>query len=111
EIAVTLIRGEPMIDAPNIARLDILVPDVELCMDLAPLPYQRRAQYYAFGQALDCTGAFNWQSDSANVLGDVGTFTAIGPIVIDSMYVAFRLGGTQVGWILLSFDLNGGLLP
>ena len=111
EVAATLIRGEPMIDAPNIARLDILVPDVELCMDLAPIPFQRRPQYHSFGQALDCAGAFSWQGDSVNVLGDFGTFTAIGPIVMDSVYVAFRQGGTQVGWILLSFDLNGGLLP
>lgn len=105
DLTAVLIYGEPAIDAPNYARLDQLDPDLELCKDMA---VYERPQYYAFGQPLDCTGSFDWQSDSINVLGDIGTFTAIGPALIDSMYVAYR-SGTQVGWILLSFDLNGSL--
>jgi hypothetical protein len=101
-----LVRGEPAIDAPNVARLERLDPDLELCKDLATY---ERPQYHPYGQALDCTGAFTWQSDSINVLGDFGTFTAIGPVVIDTLYVAYRKGGTQVGWVQVSFILNNSL--
>lgn len=107
DIAASLVRGEPAIDAPNIARLDLLHPGIELCKNMALNP---RPQYYPSGQLLDCTGAFSWQSDSINVLGDMGTFGAIGPFVVDSMYVAYRIGAT-VGWVLVSFDLTGGVVP
>ena len=106
EVMVTLVHGQPAVDAPNIAILQMLDDDLELCMDLAP--YYRRPQYYNFGQELYCTDNFDWQSDSVNVLGDFGSWMAIGPTDIDSMYVAYRRG-VQIGWILLSFDVNDGL--
>ena len=106
DVSVTLVHGQPAVDAPNIAILQMLDDDLELCKDLAP--YYRRPQYYAFGQELYCTDNFDWQSDSVNVLGDFGSWTAIGPTDIDSMYVAYRRG-EQIGWILLSFDVNDGL--
>ena len=42
--------------------------------------------------------------------GDFGGFTAIGPMSMDSMYIAYRRD-TQVGWMLLSFDVNGSVAP
>ncbi|MEO8588969.1 MAG: hypothetical protein ABI432_06360 [Flavobacteriales bacterium] len=105
DIRAMLIHGAPFIDDPNIAMLHLLDDDLELCADLASF---QRPKYYAFDQLLDCTGDFDWQSDSVNILGDFGSFQAIGPFTVDSMYVAYRRG-TQVGWILLSFDLNAGL--
>jgi hypothetical protein len=105
DVMVMLVHGQPAVDAPNVALLHLLDDDLELCADLATF---QRPKYYAFDQLLDCAGNFDWQSDSVNVLGDFGSWTAIGPISIDSMYVAYRRG-EQVGWILLSFDLNDGL--
>jgi hypothetical protein len=107
DIAALLVRGEPAIDAPNSAWLNLLHPGIELCKDMA---MNERPQYYTAGQLLDCSGAFTWQTDSFNVLGDMGTFGAIGPFVVDSMYVAYRMG-VAVGWILVSFDLTGGVVP
>ncbi|HEX2616898.1 MAG TPA: T9SS type A sorting domain-containing protein [Flavobacteriales bacterium] len=103
DIMAVLINGAPPIDAPNIAQLHLLDDDLELCADLATF---QRPQYYTTGELLACTGNFDWQSDSVNVLGDFGSFTAIGPSSMDTMYVAYRRGA-QVGWILLSFDVDG----
>lgn len=77
-------------------------------MEFAPNPFQQRPKYYAFDQLLDCAGDFDWQSTDQLVLGDFGGFTAIGPITIDSLYIAYRRGA-QVGWMLLSFDVLGNL--
>jgi len=107
DIWAVLIHGAPFIDAPNVAMLHMVDDDLEFCADLAP-SFQQRPQYYAFDQPLDCTGDFDWQGGNEIVLGDFGSFTAIGPTTIDSMYVAYRRG-TQVGWILLSFELADGL--
>lgn len=97
-------RGAPQIDAPNYAMLHFVDTDMEVCADLAPT-FQQRPKYYAFGEPLDCAGGFEWQSIPQLVLGDLGTFTAIGPAVIDSMYIAYRRGATM-GWIELSIDIN-----
>lgn len=106
DIRAFLLRGEPAIDAPNIAFLHLLDPDLELCSDMAQF---QRPQYHAWGQSIDCTGNFNWQSDSVNILGDFGSFSAIGPLSTSYTYVAYRMGGTQVGWIQLSFEVDGSL--
>lgn len=104
DIMVSLIHGQPAVDAPNVALLRMIDADLELCAD--GVSGQSRPQYYAFGQPIDCIGGFDWQPDDITTLGDIGSFTAIGPMSIDSQYVAFRRG-TQLGWILLSFDLSG----
>ena len=106
DISAILIYGQPILDAPNLARLDLIDTEMELCMDLQAYS---RPQYYAYGQALTCTGAYDWQSDSVNYLGNFGGFIPTGPTEIDSMYVAYRGGGGEAGWILLSFDLTGSL--
>lgn len=104
DIMVTLIHGQPPVDAPNVARLRLIDDDLELCAD--GVPFQSRPRYYEDGRPLDCSGGFDWQADGITTLGDFGSFTAIGPMIIDSQYVAFRRG-EQTGWILLSFDLTG----
>lgn len=101
-----LVHGAPPIDAPNVAMLHMVDDDVEFCADFGA-GFQQRPKYYDFDQLLDCSGDFEWQGGSQIVLGDFGGFTAIGPIEVDSMYVAYRRGA-QVGWILLSFVLNDG---
>ncbi|MBL0045723.1 MAG: T9SS type A sorting domain-containing protein [Flavobacteriales bacterium] len=99
-----LFRGMPAVDAPNSAMLHFIDTDIEVCADMAP-DYLKRPKYYAFGEPLDCAGNFEWQNVPQLSLGDLGTFTAIGPAVIDSMYIAYRRG-TTMGWIELSFDVN-----
>lgn len=106
DINAVLIHGQPILDAPNLARLDFIDTEMELCMDLETFS---RPQYYAYGEIMTCTGAYDWQSDSVNYLGNFGGFIPTGPTAIDSMYVAYRGGGGEVGWILLSFDLTGSL--
>ncbi len=104
DMTVTLIHGQPAVDAPNVALLRMVDDDLELCAD--GVPNQSRPRYYTFGQTIDCNGGFDWQPDDITTLGDIGSFTAFGPMAIDSQYVAFKRG-EQLGWILLSFDLTG----
>jgi hypothetical protein len=102
-----LFRGAPEIDAPHVASLQFVDDDIEVCMDMSPSTnFQLRPKYYAFGEVLDCSGDFDWQVADQLVLGDIGGFMAIGPWVMDSMYIAYRRGN-EMGWILLSFDLTG----
>lgn len=103
-----LLQGAPPIDAPNMAMLRLVDDDIEVCMEYAPNPSQQRPKYHDFGELLDCSGNFDWQITDQLVLGDYGGFSAIGPITIDSMYIAYRRGA-QVGWMLLSFDVLGNL--
>lgn len=105
DITVVLIHGAPPVDAPNIALLRMVDDDLEFCADLAIFP---RPEYYAFDELLECPVGSDWQSGPELVLGDFGTFTAIGPTTVDSLYVAYRRG-PDVGWILLSFELAGDL--
>lgn len=104
-----LVSGMPAVDAPNTALLQFVDTDIEVCMDMAS-GWQQRPKYYAFGEPLACSGSFNWQSASSFVLGDFGGFSAIGPIAMDSVYIAYRRDAL-VGWMLLSFDVQGGLTP
>lgn len=101
-----LYRGAPEIDVPHVAGLHFVDDNIEVCMDMAT-EFLQRPKYYAFGEALDCSGDFDWQLADELVLGDLGGFLAIGPWSVDSMYIAYRQG-TSVGWILLSFDLGEG---
>lgn len=105
DLQAILVQGAPPIDAPNFCALRLLHTGLELCSDLDP--YFWRPRYHDQGDPLSCTGGFDWRSDSLTVLGDLGSFTAMGPVTVDSQYVAYRSGG-EVGWLLLSFDLNGG---
>ncbi len=102
DITVVLIHGAPPVDAPNVALLRMVDDDLEFCADLAIFP---RPKYYAFDELLECPVGSDWQSGPELVLGDFGSFTAIGPTIVDSQYVAYRRG-TDVGWILLSFDVS-----
>ncbi len=99
-----LFRGMPAIDAPNSAMLHFVDTDIEVCLDLFT-GYQQRPAYYNEGNPLVCSDGFTWQSAAQVYLGDLGTFTAIGPAVVDSMYIAYRRGAAM-GWIELSFDIN-----
>jgi hypothetical protein len=99
-----LYRGFPGVDLPNYAMLHFVDSNIEVCQDMA-LQYLKRPLYYDLGQELACTGNFNWQSGAQIFLGELGGFTAIGPAVIDSLYIAYR-SGTTLGWIELSFDIN-----
>ena len=65
-----------------------------------------RPQYYDMGELLDCTGDFDWQSDSINILGDFGGFFSMGPEGIESQFIAYRRGA-QVGWIRVTFNVAG----
>lgn len=103
DLEAVLIQGQPEVDGPNIAMLRFVDDDLEIC---ATVTSPSRPRYYAFGEALTCAGEHAWQSDGSIVLGDVGSFSAIGPVSVDSMYVAVRRGGS-IGWMLLSFDLLG----
>lgn len=98
-------QGAPEIDSPNFCTLRRLHAGLELCADLDPVYW--RPKYHALGEALDCINGFDWRSDSITVLGDIGTFMAMGPEVVDSQYVAFRNSGA-VGWLLLSFNISAG---
>ena len=102
---VVLYRGAPEVDGPNSAVIHFLDDDVEVCASLAP-PIQVRPKYHVLGDALDCAGDFDWQISDELMLGDFGGFIATGPISIDSMYVGYKRG-SQTGWMLLSFDLQG----
>jgi len=99
-----LLRGYPAVDAPNSAELDFYMDEVEVCMDMAS-GSQQRPKYHAFGELMDCTGDHAWQDGDQVFLGDIGGFTAIGPVMVDSLYIAYRQNGIP-GWLLLSFDLN-----
>src|SRR5204862_3586535 len=103
ELNVVLAQGQIALDAPNVAMIQLLDPGIELCMDLAP--FDNRPKYYTLGQLLDCSGDFDWQNDSINILGAYGGFGTIGPSSVSDRYVAYRLNG-QVGWIRISFDLE-----
>lgn len=102
-----LYRGAPEVDGPNIALLRFVDDDIEVCADMAT-GFQQRPKYHAFGEPLDCAGGFGWQAVDRIVLGDFGGFTAIGPVAITNQYIAYRRGA-QTGWILLSFEVQGGL--
>ncbi|MCC6937820.1 MAG: hypothetical protein IT226_06320 [Flavobacteriales bacterium] len=104
DIIAILIQGAPPIDAPNLAMLRFIDDDLEVCAN--GTEYYHRPKYYSFGEPLDCNSGFDWQLSEQVVLGDFGSFTASGPTIVDSMYVAVRRG-EQVGWILLSFRLVG----
>ena len=99
-----LFRGYPAVDGPNSAELDFYVNEVEVCMDMAS-GSQQRPKYYAFGELMDCTGDHSWQDGDRVFLGDFGGFTAMGPVTVDSLYIAYRQDGIP-GWLLLSFDLT-----
>ncbi|MBK6832014.1 MAG: hypothetical protein IPG92_15365 [Flavobacteriales bacterium] len=99
-----LLSGYPAVDAPNYAMLRFVDSDIEVCQDMA-LQYMKRPQYYDLGQMLDCSGDFGWQNTAQVYLGNLGGFSAIGPAVIDSLYIAYRRGETM-GWIELSVDIN-----
>ncbi len=99
DLVITLLHGMPAIDAPNTVVLRTLDDDLELCRD-AERPY-----YYGAGELLTCTGAFSWQSNNINILGDYGGFGMIGPSTVDSLYLGIRQGALS-GWVLLSFDLT-----
>lgn len=105
DLRAVLYRGAPEIDAPNVAQLHFLDNDIQLCMDMPPV-LQSRPRYYAFGEPLACTGAFDWQLSAQPVLGDFGGFFTMGPDTVDSLYIAFRRG-SELGWMLLSFRING----
>lgn len=100
-----LMRGAPEVDAPHLASLHFTDEDMEVCMDMAP-SFQQRPKYHAFGEALDCSGDFDWQLTDPLVLGNFGGMLDVGPWAIDSLYIAYRRG-SEMGWILLSFDLTG----
>jgi hypothetical protein len=105
DVQAVLYRGAPEIDGPNSAALHFVDTDIEVCMDMAS-GIQQRPRYYNFGEVLECTGGFSWQVADELILGDFGGFGSIGPIVIDSLYIAYRRG-SEMGWMLLSFDVNG----
>jgi hypothetical protein len=104
DLRAWLHRGAPEIDAPHIAALHFIDNDIEVCMDLQT-GFGQRPKYHAFGEALDCSGNYSWQLVDPIILGDLGGFLGTGPEMIDSMYIAFRRGA-EIGWMLLSFDLN-----
>ena len=104
DMQVFLVRGEPAIDAPNVASIRMIDDDLEVCAE--GINYFDRPQYYDFGQPLNCTGGFDWQLDDEVMLGDFGGLVAMGPASIDDQYIAFRRGA-QLGWMRLSFQLNG----
>ena len=104
DVRAWLHRGAPEIDAPHIAELHFIDMDIEVCMDMGS-GFGQRPKYHAFGEALDCSGNFAWQVVDPIILGDLGGFLGTGPEMIDSMYIAFRRGA-EIGWMLLSFDLN-----
>lgn len=99
DMEVRLVRGQPELDAPNMAILRMIDDDLELC-DGGQAP-----RYYIAGEQLGCTGAYSWQSDPEFVLGSWGGFFAIEPYSVDSSYLAFQRDG-HVGWIQLSFDVE-----
>lgn len=99
-----LFKGAPEVDVPHMAILKFVDTDVEVCTDLT-IGFQLRPKYYSFGEVLECTGNFDWQFGDQLVLGDLGGFMAIGPVSVDSMYIAYRRGN-EMGWMLLSFDLT-----
>jgi hypothetical protein len=99
-----LLRGYPAVDAPNIAELDFYMNEIEVCMDMAS-GSQHRPKYHTFGELMDCSGDYAWQNVDEVFLGDFGGFTAIGPVMVDSLYIAYRQNGIP-GWMLLSFDLT-----
>jgi hypothetical protein len=99
-----LVRGYPAVDGPNSAELDFYVNDIEVCLDMAS-GSQQRPRYYTFGEPMECTGDHAWQDGDRVLLGDMGGFGAIGPVTLDSLYIAYRQDGIT-GWLLLSFDLT-----
>lgn len=98
-------RGMPEADGPNYAQIVFVDDDIEVCTNLAA-PFQVRPKYHDFGDPLDCAGGFEWQINTPLVLGDLGSLIAIGPVTIDSQYVAYKRDGV-IGWMLLSFELQG----
>lgn len=100
-----LFRGVPEVDGTSYALLHWVDDDIEVCMDMET-GWQQRPHYYAYGEPLDCGSGFAWQLTSELVLGDYGGWVAIGPLTMDSAYIAYRRG-TQVGWIGISFNLSG----
>ena len=98
-----LYSGFPGIDAPNYAVLDFVDTDIEVCMDMNG-GFQQRPKYHAFGDTLDCSGAYQWMLVDEVTLGDYGGLLFVGPGEVDSLYIAYRRG-TSTGWIQLSYDL------
>lgn len=103
DIRAVLSQGNPFVDVPHACRLELLDHAIELCADSSVFDW--RTRYYGLGEALECTGTFDWHHGDMITLGDVGGFFATGPAQVFNAYIAFRKGGT-VGWILLSFDLS-----
>ena len=107
DIRAILLQGAPEVDAPNSCALQLLTSGIDLCADSAT--YNWRPQYYDLGQALTCTGEFDWRNDSLNFLGEFGGFFVVGPEELYDKYVAYRKGG-QVGWFKLSFDVTPDII-
>lgn len=104
-----LYRGAPEVDGPNVAVLRFVDDDIEVCANMLT-GFLQRPKYHTFGEALDCAGGFDWHAMDQIVLGDFGGFTATGPVTVTNQYIAYRRG-PQIGWILLSFNVQGGLNP
>lgn len=106
DLMAILVRGEPAIDAPNVAMLRLIDTDLEILAN--GTTSASRPLYLDAGEPIVPAGAFDWYAAGTFTLGDFGTFTATGPVQINGLYIGVRRGG-QAAWIQLSFLLNNAL--
>jgi hypothetical protein len=96
--------GAPAIDNPHRARIEILNPAFEICMDTIMWWGYERPEYYNLNDLMDCSTGVAWV-DSMYLMGDAGGWSVAGPQVVTDQHIAFRKG-SQHGWVKVSFDIT-----
>lgn len=108
DFELVLYHGSIEVDGVSTVRIRSLNEGLEMCMN--GVGFSGRPKYYNYSEEINCSGEYDWISDTTYYLGSFGGFTNLPPSLIDDLYVAFRIdAGTEnemTGWINLSFDLQ-----
>lgn len=104
DIQFMLNRANTSIDWPNTLVIHNMNGSFEIC---ASINTSVKTNFYNLSDPISCTGAYDWSTEATVLVGNYGTFGAVGPFSVTDQYIAYRKVGTSdIGWIKLSFDLE-----
>jgi len=99
-IHLTNAIASPFSDIPNILRLKLLNPGIEVCVD-----NDSRVAQYNVGSLLACNSLNSWGSDFSYIVNCYNSFGCFGAFLITDTYLLYRLNGTT-GWIKISYNVS-----
>jgi hypothetical protein len=105
DIYFHLISGPLEIDGSNILYIEQKNPAIQICADTLPA-YGNFVNLYNAGDFLNCSGAYDWSSDTVLFVAMYGGFSTVGLPAMTDAFFAYSLNG-QTGWVKFSYDLNG----